>query len=86
MATEKTPFHKRLTRAEKAQDEWKMKAIERREEGEKLKIEVRRKNERIETLEKSLKYLQKELNRSKDKNEKQEEVIGDLKKKSLKKG
>jgi hypothetical protein len=37
MATKKTPAHKRISRAETGREEWKLKAIERREEIEKLK-------------------------------------------------
>lgn len=37
MATEKTPTHKRIARAEKSATEWKVKAIERREELEAVK-------------------------------------------------
>jgi len=36
MATNKTPPHKRISRAESGRDSWKMKAIERREQTEKL--------------------------------------------------
>lgn len=37
MVTDKTPPHKRIARAEQSAAEWKMKAIERREESEYLK-------------------------------------------------
>ena len=37
MATDKTPVHKRISRAENSVAEWKMKAIERREAAEVLK-------------------------------------------------
>jgi hypothetical protein len=43
MATDKTPDHKRIKRAEEGRDEWKMKAIARREENEKLKLELNEK-------------------------------------------
>ena len=36
MATEKTPPHKRISRAEHSAAQWKMKAIERREAAEAL--------------------------------------------------
>jgi len=47
MATEKTPPHKRIIRAEQSAIDWKVKAMERREENERLK-------ERLETLENRL--------------------------------
>lgn len=37
MATDKTPAHQRISRAENSATEWKMKAIERREAAEALK-------------------------------------------------
>ena len=37
MATDKTPAHKRISRAENSSTHWKMKAIERREATETLK-------------------------------------------------
>lgn len=40
MATEKTPDHKRIKRAEEGRDQWKIKALSRREENEKLKSEL----------------------------------------------
>jgi uncharacterized coiled-coil protein SlyX len=47
MATEKTPAHKRAARAEQSSADWKMKAIERREEVESLKGQLARANETI---------------------------------------
>lgn len=40
MATDKTPTHKRISRAETGRDNWKQKATLRREENEKLKHEL----------------------------------------------
>lgn len=40
MASEKTPAHKRISRAEKSRDDWKNKAQLRREENEKLKRDL----------------------------------------------
>lgn len=40
MATDKTPIHKRISRAEDSAAEWKMKAIERREAAEALKEQL----------------------------------------------
>lgn len=57
MATEKTPPHKRIERAEKSAVEWKMKAIERREEAEQLKRQLDHANERLETHNKELNEL-----------------------------
>ena len=45
MATEKTPPYKRIKRAEEARTNWKVKASERREENERLKLELARKDE-----------------------------------------
>ena len=53
MATDKTPTHKRISRAEAGRDEWKMKAIERREENEQLKSQVtnlEKENKEIENM------------------------------------
>lgn len=40
MATEKTPTHKRIKRAETGREDWKVKALARREENVKLKNEL----------------------------------------------
>ncbi len=40
MATEKTPAHKRIKRAEIGRNDWKLKATERREEIVKLQKEL----------------------------------------------
>lgn len=40
MATDKTPIHQRIARAENSATEWKMKAIERREAAEALKQQL----------------------------------------------
>lgn len=40
MATDKTPVHQRIARAENSATEWKMKAIERREAAEALKQQL----------------------------------------------
>lgn len=41
MATEKTPTYKRIQRAETGRDDWKVKAMLRREEIEKLKLDIK---------------------------------------------
>lgn len=48
MVTSRTPPHKRIARAEKAQEEWKMKAIKRREENQQLKQDMKYKNMKLE--------------------------------------
>ena len=50
MATEKTPAHKRIRRAEQGREEWKNKAQLRREENEKLKRDLLSKEARISEL------------------------------------
>ena len=61
MATDKTPTHKRIKRAEEGRDQWKMKALERREENEKLKLELNSTTERLDCLSDQNSRLQKEL-------------------------
>jgi len=61
MNTKGTPAYKRVARAEASRDEWKMKAIERREEAEKWKTETKRKTERIEELLSQKDQLEHEL-------------------------
>jgi hypothetical protein len=50
MATEKTPAHKRIRRAEQGREEWKIKAQLRREEKEKLNRELQSKEALISEL------------------------------------
>lgn len=40
MATDRTPDHKRIKRAEEGREQWKIKALLRREENEELKLEL----------------------------------------------
>lgn len=54
MATDKTPAHKRISRAENSATDWKMKAIERREAAEILK-------EQLETASKNIQIKNAEL-------------------------
>ena len=75
MATEKTPPHKRISRAEDSAAQWKMKAIERREAAEALQgqlitasenakiknAELDEANKRCTNLEKQLSGLTGEL-------------------------
>lgn len=76
MATDKTPEHKRISRAENSAAEWKMKAIERREAAEALKdqLETAVKNAQIKNAELD------EANKRCSKLEKQlDELAGQLK-------
>lgn len=68
MATGETPLHKQLARAEESASEWKMKAIQRREENTLLK-------ERLEHMESRLNRLEGLLNQANDKS-----VVDDLRK------
>lgn len=61
MATEKTPKHKRIKRAEEGRDQWKVKALERREENEKLKSELDKTVERFDSLCDQISGLKNEL-------------------------
>jgi len=61
MATEKTPPHKRIVRAEEGREGWKAKALERREEVQRLTLELARKDERISTLSTELKEQKKQF-------------------------
>lgn len=81
MATEKTPAHKRIQRAEKGRDQWKIKAQLRREDNEKLKRELASKSTHIselidenQTINNQLVVLKKQL-------KEQEKLIESLKKK-----
>jgi hypothetical protein len=59
MASEKTPQYKRVKRAEEGREDWKAKALERREEIQRLTLELARKNERLLGLNLELKELKK---------------------------
>jgi chromosome segregation ATPase len=68
MATDKTPAHKRISRAENSVAQWKMKAIERREAAEALKEQlatalenVRIKNAELDEANKRCANLEKQL-------------------------
>lgn len=83
MATERTPPKKRIDRAESAKIEWKMKAIERREEAEQLKVIATRSKERENKLEEEIRKLKQELNNTKGTVEKLVNENEQLKKKLL---
>jgi len=53
MATEKTPAHKRISRAESSATQWKVKAIERREENEALREQLKttQENAKVKSVE-----------------------------------
>lgn len=82
MATDKTPDHKRIKRAEEGRDEWKMKALSRREENERLKSELNEKTERFDSLYNQNNKLKKELNEADKRIAKLEKEIEGLKKKA----
>lgn len=65
MATDKTPDHKRIKRAEEGRNEWKMKALSRREENEKLKTELDDDKKRLATFYEQNKELKIELSEAK---------------------
>jgi predicted nucleic acid-binding Zn-ribbon protein len=71
MATEKTPDHKRISRAENSAQQWKMKAIERRETVEAL-------NEQLETASENAKIKNTELNEAKKHSINLEKQVKDL--------
>jgi len=71
MATEKTPDHKRISRAENSAQQWKMKAIERRETVEAL-------NEQLETALENAKIKNAELNEVKKHSINLEKQVKDL--------
>lgn len=81
MATDKTPAHKRIARAEQGRFQWKIKAQLRREENEKLKRDLEanaiRESELIDenqTIKNQLILLKKQIYT-------QEKLIENLKKK-----
>lgn len=84
MATNKTPDHKRIKRAEEGRDEWKMKAIERREEVEKLKLELTTNTTHLTALCEQNKNLKNELEEANKKIAKLEKSMESSKKKASK--
>lgn len=71
MATDKTPAHQRISRAENSATEWKMKAIERREAAEALK-------EQLATASKNIKIKDAELDESNKRCANQEKQVSEL--------
>jgi hypothetical protein len=82
MVTNKTPPHKRIARAEKSSTEWKTKAIARREEAEKLKLDLELKDTRLYHVNEQLKLLKEQLAAAEHKINEQQETIESLKKNS----
>jgi chromosome segregation ATPase len=71
MATDKTPAHKRISRAENSSTHWKMKAIERREKSEILK-------EQLETASKNIQLKNAELDEANKRCANLEKQLGEL--------
>jgi hypothetical protein len=96
MATDKTPVHKRIQRAENSAATWKQKATDRREENERLQerleglekkflqfhILLTEANNRANALEKQVESLSENLEEANQIIVKQQEEIAELKKKS----
>jgi hypothetical protein len=81
MATEKTPAHKRILRAEQGRDEWKIKAQLRREEKEKLKRDLQSKEAHIYELLEENQKAKDQLILLNKKIKEQDKLIEKLKKK-----
>jgi hypothetical protein len=81
MATDKTPVHKRITRAEQGRDDWKIKAQLRREENEKLKRDLESREIHISELIDKNEASQNQLVLLQKKIKEQEKLIDKLKKK-----
>ncbi len=84
MATDKTPDHKRIKRAEEGRDEWKIKALSRREENEKLKSELNSTTERLDSLSDQNSRLKNELDEANKRIAKLEKEAEVFKKKASK--
>ena len=83
MATDRTPKHKRIKRAETGRDEWKLKAIQRREENEKLNYELKSKENLLLKAQNQIQELQSKLSFEKERISEQNLLIETLKKKSF---
>lgn len=82
MVTDRTPPHKRIARAEKGRDDWKTKAITRREEAEKLKLDLELKETRLHYNNEQLKLLKEQLAAAELQISDQQKTIENLKKNS----
>jgi uncharacterized coiled-coil DUF342 family protein len=83
MASDKTPAHKRISRAEKGRDEWKMKATERREEIEKLKEEIQGRDRQLIALSQKCNELKEKTDAYNKTIKEQHRIIDSLKKKPI---
>jgi len=84
MATDRTPAHKRIKRAEAGRDDWKMKALERREEIEKLKSHLKSQEECLLESTQRSQHFEEQLKAANKKLALQEKMLEELKKKSSK--
>ena len=80
MATEKTPAHKRIKRAETGRNDWKLKATERREEIVKLQKELESKDKILSNMNIQIQELKDALNKSSQYIHEQDKSIDKLKK------
>lgn len=83
MVTGGTPIDKRLKRFEQGREEWKLKAMFRREEVIKLDIELKKRDHRLSKLTDQNYELQEQLTSANKKITEQEKLLKKLKKKSL---
>jgi archaellum component FlaC len=81
MVSDKTPPHKRIKRAEKGREEWKVKATERREENQKLKAEIKLKDARAKLLSDEIRELKIRLEAAKNESSKRDVELQKFKKK-----
>lgn len=84
MVTDRTPPHKRISRAEKARDDWKAKATSRREEIQRLNAILKAKNIKINQLTGNIDKLNTSLTTVNDELSKRDATIEKFKKKSPK--
>jgi septal ring factor EnvC (AmiA/AmiB activator) len=82
MATDKTPAHKRIRRAEEGRNQWKNKAQLRREENEKLKRDLETKTTRLVELVDENQKFKDQLTIFQKQIQTQEKLIENLKKKT----
>ena len=83
MATNKTPTHKRIKRAESGRDDWKVKALERRDENQRLKSILKSREDHLSELSALSNEQRVKLNEAEKKIAKLEGEIDNLKKKAL---
>jgi chromosome segregation ATPase len=83
MATDRTPKYKRIKRAETGRDDWKLKAIERREEIEKLRKELKSKEDILLETQNQIQELKDKLILQREKIFQQDAEITCFKKKLI---